>query len=311
MKRFCAVLFMTMCFSTVIAQPNYFRTGATWAYHTEERPEFSGSVYRDWITQLTLGGDTLIQSRTYKKLHSHTKYSVFDPQIPGGPVISYYDLDGQYLRYDSALSSVFVYKDVQPAESLLYDFNLIPGDSVPGLDYFYIDSIETVSLFGLPARKFSLIPDSGISLVSPAYILEGIGSSIGLVDFDPYILSTSSETYTNLVCFQLGNDVYPSGSSCDVFAGLMDRNLYKPIIRLFPNPVNEVLCLSPNKDVNVLEILFYNIQGQKVYSCSLQQIGIDASACIPVSAISRAETGIQADASIPICCNEQEYTFCP
>jgi hypothetical protein len=289
MKHFCAVLFMTTCFSTVIAQPNYFRTGATWAYHTEERPEFPGAVYRDWITQLTLGGDTLIQSRSYKKLHSHTKYSVFDPQVPGGPVISYYDLDDQYFRYDSSSSRVFVYKDIQATENLLYDFNLIAGDSVPGLDHFYIDSIETISLFGNPARKFSLIPDSGMSLVSPAYILEGIGSSIGLVELDPYMMSISSETYTNLVCFQLGNDVYPSGSSCDAFAGLSNRNLYKPVFKLYPNPVKELLCFSSRQDVDNLEISIYNIQSQKVISYSIQKVGIDVSTCIPVSAL---ENGI-------------------
>ena len=139
---------------------------------------------------------------TYKKLHSHTKYLLLILQIPGGPVISYYDLDGQYLRYD-VFSQTCLFIKTSSLQKVCLDFNLIPGYSVPGLDYFYIDSIETVSLFGLPARKFSLIPDSGMSLVSPAYILEGIGSSIGLVDLILHS-STSSPTDTALFAFSWG-----------------------------------------------------------------------------------------------------------
>lgn len=228
------VLIISSC--NISAQVNYFQTGATWAYHTEESPEFPFATYRDWLTQLTVTGDTVIQSTNYKKIHNHTKYSIFYPSSPGSNTISYYDIYGLYLRYDSASLKVYLYRDVDSSESLLYNFALLPGDTVPGMFGYVVDSIENISLFGQNERKFHIVGDSVSDIITPIYILDGIGSSIGLTDFDPYILTVSGETYTNLVCFQTGINVYPSGSVCDIFSSTPEDSDRNNFVQIYPNP---------------------------------------------------------------------------
>ena len=259
------ILLFLLISQNLFSQTNFFQTGATWGYHTNEKGDTPWDTHRDWLDQITITGDTTINGMSYKKLETHTQYSIIHPQNSALNTVGYYFSYGQYLRYDSLTFKVYVYRDFDSTESLMYDYNLSIGDTIPALHHFKIDSIENISLFGFTARKFHISPDSlyGSSVIID-YIIEGMGSSIGLTTLDPYMLTVSSETYTELICFQLGNDVYPWGSFCDLSIGINEINDVTSAFNIFPNPTTGNLIIDlPDRSL-ITEVVITNAFGQEV-----------------------------------------------
>ena len=259
------ILLFLLISQNLFSQTNFFQTGATWGYHTIEKGDTPWDTHRDWLDQITITGDTAINGMSYKKLETHTQYSIIYPQNSTLNTVGYYFSFGQYLRYDSLTFKVYVYRDFDSTVSLMYDYNLSLGDTVPSLYHFKIDSVENISLFGFTTRKFYISPDSSYgSSVMIDYIIEGMGSSIGLTTLDPYMLTVSSETYTELICFQLGNDVYPSGSVCDLSIGINENNDVNTAFHIFPNPTTGRFTFSLSDYSPVTEITITSAFGQEL-----------------------------------------------
>ena len=259
------ILLFLLLSQNLFSQTNFFQTGATWGYHTNEKGDTPWETHRDWLDQITITGDTTINGVSYKKLEIHAQYSIIYPQNSALNSVSHYFSFGQYLRYDSLTFKVYVYRDFDSTESLMYDYNLSLGDTVPSLYHFKIDSIENISLFGFTTRKFYISPDSSYgSSVMIDYIIEGMGSSIGLTTLDPYMLTVSSETYTELICFQRGNDVYPSGSVCDLSIDINENNYVTSAFNIYPNPTTGHLAISLPEQSPFIDVTITNAFGQEI-----------------------------------------------
>lgn len=275
MKK-CRLIKITTVFflfisSLISAQTNFFQTGATWGYSSLEHPDTPFDPYREWLEQSTLTGDTTINNLAYKKLHRHIKET--DMQGNGGGIgnIVYFDYSTEYIRFDSLSKEVFYISDLNPIERLLYNFNLNIGDTVPndsGIAPLIIDSIENISLFGYVAKKYFLITDTSQAGINPEqYIIEGIGGSNGLTILQPhegFILS--SYIVTDLLCFQLNNDVYPTGSVCDVFTRIKENDKNKFSVTVFPNPFQKSFHLNLSSPEKSMTFKIFDILGKEIYT---------------------------------------------
>ena len=253
------------------AQINFFQTGATWGYSTLEHPDSPFDPYRIWLQQITITCDTTINNVSYKKLHRHVKETDMPGAGGGSPNIVYYDYTRDYIRFDSLNNSVFYINDFNLSESLLYDFNQTVGDTIPyylSPNVEIIDSIEYISLFGYTVKKYYILADTSTNgILVQQYIIEGIGGSNGLTLLEPYdVLVISAHNVTDLLCFQLGVNVYPSGSACDVFTGIDVKAKNDIPVSVFPNPFQKSFRFKfPSVEKN-MTLKIFDVMGKEIYT---------------------------------------------
>jgi hypothetical protein len=223
-------------------------------------------------------GDTMINSVHYYKMY----YQDFANTYPLAPP---YLLEEEYLwgvvRDDTLERRVYVigfesyaygYQCPAGEEQLLFDFSLSPGDttahclSVGGP--WIIDSVYTSTLFGADRK----------TLYSPewfgAEILEGIGSEDGL--FGALYQIISEDTY------QLADYCIGSNEDCGIVSTARGLSNEAPSIKLFPNPVEEMLFLNTSTPLtpDALVLIFDQygrLVDQRTYS--------EAEMGIPVQAL--------------------------
>jgi hypothetical protein len=164
----------------------------------------------------TYNGDTLINGNYYHQLVVPYYYAyITGGTCLGGPAVSQ---PGQYIgaiRQDTLQRKVYFVEKLAQTETLLYDFNLQVGDTVKGYlastnipdQVIAIDSIQINSLWH---RRWL------INMMYNIYIIEGIGSTYGLVR--PSAGSLSDSFYYYLDCFKLnGTTLYPTvGIPCNI-----------------------------------------------------------------------------------------------
>jgi hypothetical protein len=271
MKKLLFIIALISLASFVNAQtPNFFVDGSVWTYYTGESYEPGMCYTQSTLEKDSIQGDTLINSKFYKKLFvkAQTTYQPYYPCInPNGttPV----GTTEKFLRYDTLTKKVFMINDTGTVvpERLLYNFNLIAGDTVPLYNNHsfsncnIIDSVNYISFFGIQTRKFYLPHYSDGN-----YIIEGMGGSNGLTYFNPNATVVSGGFFfTSLQCFKSGDSIYynPIGSGCPSFilVGISEiKNLNSELL-FYPNPAtNNITIESLHKAI--IEIL--NIQGQTI-----------------------------------------------
>lgn len=261
MKASIFVLFYSItinCFSQV----NFFQTNARWGYSTVETIEFPGAGHGEWLHQYEIVSDTVITGMNYKILNDHVKNTLYPP-FNGSPTLSYSN-STSYIRYDSLTQKAFMY-DIP--EILLFDFTLSIGDTIPNTDQmatfpFVIDSIENINFFGNQLKKIYYSFDTYFNASN--YIIEGMGSSNGLTSIQPNYISLSSRIISDIICFQLNNDIYPSGSACDVFANITENEQSNSPFLLPAMIRNSFKIALSNSKEGLLEI--FDLTGRKIYS---------------------------------------------
>ncbi|MBN1116653.1 MAG: T9SS type A sorting domain-containing protein, partial [Bacteroidales bacterium] len=201
--------------------------------------------------------------------------------------ITYYD----YHYIHSSGDSILFYADGK--FNILYDFGAEKGDTII-LDYYktfnneslkvIVDSVGEL-IVNEKARKIQYVTSGdGMTIEFGGYIIEGIGNTM-------YMFPTFDQTNKGpLRCFIEGTEKYINpyynesgwnGQDCDqilIFSDIENLNFNK--IKIFPNPVNEVLyfesCYLPisysiySIDGNILKngIL---IEGQSINISELNQ----------------------------------------
>lgn len=210
-----------------------------------------------------LSGDTVFNGHTYHKL-----------RIAGGSKSgpcgdSWYDYDELvgFIREDS---SKHIYYNLDgTGDTLLYDFNLDVGDTLPNTwnnNKIYVnrvDSVDSVMIGNTYRRKF-VISSNNIPFCS---LIEGIGSTMGLLE--PIMYSTTSGS--TLTCFKQNNKtLYPdTTASCNLFyLGVPGIYAPQPTVSLYPDPNNGVFTLEIKNygPTYNSEIDIYSMLGEKVYS---------------------------------------------
>lgn len=210
---------------------------------------------------LHLSGDTLLDGLTYLKVW-----------ISGDSLSTNWRLTGDFLREDQD-QKVWL-RSVSEPEQLLYDFNLLPGDSIAvgeGCTAYLID-IDTVELNnGALRKRLHFMVQNGFEEDVIQYWIEGIGSTAGLLE--PWNSSCYTDTGGGLLChFEDGLLVYPTNpSSCFIVpVGHIHKDAK---VNVFPNPTADYLVIEASEsDIRWDMAQLYNAQGKLVAYRSLTSI---------------------------------------
>jgi len=247
------------------------------AWWSESKSYFvwcSGIAPADSLYDYYLAGDTVMNSYTWHRLNFSGGY-VFagGPCFPPGFSQNYNYVEG-FIREDT-IKHVYFYPKHASHDTLLYDFNLKVGDTLPdsynnhnlpgSVNYVYaIDSIKTNTIY----RKQFLIANTHFGIVIDS-IIEGIGSTEGLIE---HIIDSAKSL---LNCYiQNSITVYSiSTSSCNIYPPVPlitqnVENLTTIILNIYPNPANTKVTLAYQLPQGHNSALFklYTAMGQLVKS---------------------------------------------
>ena len=245
--------------------------GAKW---TMERvtPVFGAGDGHSYWEIFTLD-DTLIQDNVYRKIAVRNLCALW-PDLQGNlhyqsgivtlPVV----LGGireenkkvYFLRFDQSppwgLLEKGFYGLIANTDHLLYDFDILPGDTVffTGADNFTIvvDSVETTSGY-----KRYLVKNSSAFYfpVETGFLTEGYGSSYGLFgSYDSWL--------TILHCFTLEGDSIQT-SQCNFCEGFVatEEPDEQNAIRVYPNPVIDRLFVETSTNESIHQVSFLTCSG--------------------------------------------------
>lgn len=292
MTKLISILLFTLLTNFTHAQsPNFFSDGSRWVYHNYETSEPGQYFVHSSDEQDIILGDTVIGELTYFKLY-RTFYNttVVYLTYPMPPVIlhSYDSIGPTFLRYDTLLNRVYHLPAIDSAERLIYDFKLEVGDSTPmQFDYWLptvIDSIDTITVFGVPVKRFFL--DIGIQdFPRPNFIIEGIGGSNGLFQFLPEFYSLSGETYmTHFNCFQYGDSIFsPDHTDCPFINFISDTKQpqYDHTLNVSPNPTHDLFTVSISEELLNSTFTITDCLGRVIQSFQLIDINSTAQLNTP------------------------------
>jgi hypothetical protein len=213
--------------------------------------------------QYLLEGDTMYGNKTYNKIYKIIHYFNFP----------YYNLGYQgAVYYDNAADKVYWRPKNTLQDTLLYDFNLSVGDTLP-VSYVYdmnmygvirIDSIDTIMSNNHSIVRFHM-DNAGWG---GEYILHGIGSTTGFLEpIYPFF-----ESENHLSCFQNYTDSIsypgPEYQDCDIFTSVKEYPENSGNITVYPNPAYEVLNIdnATNSHVQLFSITGFLISESEISS---------------------------------------------
>ncbi len=205
-------------------------SNSSWNYYCYQYMCTFGDANEEY--SFILDGDTTINSQTYHKLSIpfvsfYTSGSCTQVHFPGYKGAIRQDVPNKKVYYVTPSSST---------EELLYDFNMGIGDTVqgylasyPGM-YDTVISIDSV-LVGNDYRKRWYINNW-----YEIYLIEGIGSTYGLLEFSPGSL-TDAYGY-NLDCFMQDQlPLYPdTNTNCQLITSINDIGMLPDQMKVYPNP---------------------------------------------------------------------------
>ncbi len=225
---------------------------------------------REEVFEYRVEGDTLINNLTYVKIFKsgYGNYNWFAPP-PSFECSGSYNFSGEqaefYLRSED--KKIFFLSASEPQELLLFDFNLELGDTLPmsytNYSEIIVSDVDSILIDGSFHKRFMLEGES-----TAEYIIEGIGSSNGLIESISPILECG---YT-LRCFKLNNETIlaTQDSLCDLI--LSSPKIQLPNFSIYPNPFDDKLNLSlKGNEVNEREILVFNSAGIRVKTIQTPQ----------------------------------------
>ena len=264
-KRIFVPLVFLLPLFAIQAQTNiYYQfpdSNAVWSEQDNFNPCNCSSTCTDacgFVDKFFLSGDTAVGMHVYHKIYVTSAY-YFNGVYNNFPPTTTFTAG---IRQDTLTKRVFLFK-AGVNDTLLYDFNLHLGDTLPssyvnqrGLNY--VSSVDSI-LIGTNYRKqFHISTSITSNYVS---LIEGIGSLFGLT----VKLVPSFESGSTLNCFtQNGNTVYNSGGAdCFLTLGLKNNesNLVADL-NISPNPFTELTNITTNIKEGVLTIC--NLYGQQI-----------------------------------------------
>ena len=228
--------------------------------------------------QDSLGGDSIIDSFTYKKLYY--RYNRFDnfmgpPICPPGcfSSTSFYSntsYEGA-IRQDTILKKVYIILPDSTHEILFYDFNLNIGDTllpsaVSLSENNYVSKIDSILVGGQFHKRFWLwfVGTTPPTLSDSGYvsIIEGIGSTYGLF----YPLEPSFENTCGLTCVKINSvSVYPStATTCVSLATNINKKIKNISFQIYPNPFSTQTTIQVDEVLKDATLTIFNLFGQKV-----------------------------------------------
>lgn len=245
-------------------QTGYYHTfpdsNAVWNFHGAN----PNCGLNDHYYSIVMTGDTNISSTGYNKLFTPALIST------GGCFSTQLGYLG-CVREDTANRKVYFIPSSQTTETLLYDFNLQPGDSVEGYlatwaGHPFVYAIDSVQVGSGYRKRWFINQAQGI------YLIEGIGCTYGLVK------SLPSESWDvsliNLICFQQeGQTLYPSSTtSCDVITSIGIAEAPGIEVDILPNPAETSFTVRYNLREDA-SFRLINVSGAEAKQAALARDG--------------------------------------
>lgn len=261
MKKLLAIPWIVLCGTHGSAQ-SYQPFPSADAVWRERSSGFQCSCCADF--QYAITGDTTINSLIYHKLHK-TGVRYLEDQMGNctQDVLMPIDQYAGCFRNDPIQRKVYFMPASGQQETLLYDFNLTVGDTVPatllngyGTTTNVVSGIDSVLLDGVYHKRFTL--DSN-SCWTPLQYIEGVGSTYGLLAWS----ACPFERQDELLCFiQSGSTVYPSGNmTCELATGVSGVLPVTPI-SVFPNP--SLGKVGIRSEVTAYTLAVFDPTGQRI-----------------------------------------------
>lgn len=204
--RICILLAFLFALRTVNSQTtNYHPFPDSNAIWNIESLQFCGVGFESWrhFYSIRISGDTVLNGLNYHK---------FDIPIEVIKSIGTCDKAGSWtkagyyagcIRQNESIRKVFFIPPSESREQLLYDFNLKVGDTLQGFlrnTHNLVETIESIDsvMVGVTyRRRWKLSSNYRV------YLIEGIGSTFGLIQKSPGY-SSDFNSYT-VSCFQQDN----------------------------------------------------------------------------------------------------------
>lgn len=239
---------------------------ANWNFaHTTSCLPFTPEAYQ---YSVYLNGDTLINGTNYQKaIRPYREWFLGDGSECNEELLLQTGYIGA-LREDASERKVYFVPPGQDDEVLLYDFTMEAGATLNGYLYqnwggepLVVDSVDQIMINGEIHRR--LIIDAETEL----FLIEGIGSTFGLVDGDPFGMLDSPATI--LLCWTNEGAYYPeTAQSCAIITSTGDFSSESSIINIFPNPTHDSfnVLLSEKYAGKSISIELLNINGQPILS---------------------------------------------
>ena len=189
-----------------------------------------------------------------------------------------------WMSYDSILSglmyqglvrednNVVYYVPHDATEGVLYDFNLVEGDTVFVKNMFCGDmeleatvvEIDTVEYFGIERKRWQLESEGWTE-----YWLDGIGSLSGPMH-SFYSLCIICPVW-DLLCFHENDDllyIMPGQTNCYQTSVGIEEQLAEATFKILPNPVNQGQYFEIESSQGIRNISIYNSVGLLVKQMS-------------------------------------------
>lgn len=275
LTKVLGIMLISFVYSFSTQGQNFAPIGASWHY---SHPDvFSPNIY---FNKIQVIGDTIIDE---------LKYSILEKSLTGCDS----GLKIEYVREENG--KIFYYSLASFNYHLLYDFNLIEGDTlkiiVPNVFnsfgsidtlFFAIDSTRKLNINGVEL-KTQYVRYTKSSLDDYTYygfdgkIIERLGHNENMF---PWIYSVcDGPADTGLRCYEdnlIGHYETGIAESC-IFTGL--EQIQQNKIKIFPNPVQSNLVINftqlPSKREDIFTRIF-DITGKIVLQADFQQ-NIDVS----------------------------------
>lgn len=248
---------------------SYFNNNPCW--QQQSTCQVGQNCYTVNIYNYFINGDTLIGGYQYKQVYKKGySYTQSGPQPVGNPCLSppptYYYSGALNFFIRSSNKKIFI-RNLGPSQpdTLLYDFNLIVGSTLP-LTYnnpwssytFTVSAIDSINTFNGWVKRFKLNSNPNFNFI------EGMGYVNGLVELmPPNVMSCG----WSLQCYSQNNSAYfpSSGPSCLLSTEI--KGISKPLNPIiYPNPSEgKYQVWLPEFSINS-KIEIYNSIGQLIRS---------------------------------------------
>jgi len=200
---------------------------------------------------LRIEGDTIIDNILYKKMF-----------------VSYDSLNTEwveireYIREDS-LKKVYLKTPVID-ERIIYDFNLIEGDTL--IDYgtcgVVVTDIDSIAIESGELRKRMKIEGvGGLPYATDDYWIEGIGSKFGLIHHMERHCVT--DAYSDLLCHYIDDElIYRLDPTTCFITTSVNQLEINGSIKIFPNPAGDAVQIElSDSNAKIKSIKLYSIIG--------------------------------------------------
>jgi hypothetical protein len=262
MKKLLLLFFILFQFNISISQVTFCPTGAEWHYLFSEG--FSPwSLVNEKISRYK---DSTIGNATYKMLYHSHAYS-FNGDVQG------------FFTFIKQKGYTVFFKNSTTANNweILYNFSCSVGNSWTNSITNYstistfttiVDSIKQMNINGQNLKVFIVTMQSPDHSYHKSKIIEGIGNTHFLFDFEAIPYHTDGPWSLDILCYKDNSLGLKQFTNLDCnFSDIVsiDENKFSSNFKLFPNPCTTRFSIS-NPQNNFTSLKIYDAMGKQVHN---------------------------------------------